>query len=239
MTLIDHLFALVLIVGLPVFATWHATHLIRRVTRDPANTRTPDYLLTIAIQWGLTVVLGGWWLMAARPFADLGLTLPIGAGRWGTILISSTAIAFFGYHAYAVARSPEAQAKVRAQLDAQPNVRVILPTNTQEARAFGAVALTAGICEEVLYRGFLLYYLNQWLPGAAAVAAAIVIFGVAHLYQGARGILLTGIAGGAAMAVYLLTGSLIAPVVLHAVVDLANGFVAYRSGLGGLEPASP
>ena len=56
-----------------------------------------------------------------------------------------------------------------------------------------------------------------------------MVFGVAHAYQGARGILLTMLAGGAAMALYLLTGSLVAPMFLHATVDLANGFMAYRA----------
>ena len=232
MTTVDHLFAFALIVGVPAFAAWHASQLIQRITSDPAYTRTRDYLLTIGFQWALTLLLGGWWLMAERPFADLGLTLPGGAGRWWTIVISFAAIAFYGYQSYAVARSPEAQAKVRGQLDAQPIVRVILPTNTGEASVFGALALTAGICEEVLYRGFLLYYLDQWLPGGVAVAAAIVIFGFAHMYQGARGIVLTGLAGGVAMALYLFTGSLIAPMILHATVDLANGFIAYVALVG-------
>jgi membrane protease YdiL (CAAX protease family) len=231
MTTVDHVFALALIVGLPVFAAWHASHLIQRVS-DPAYSRTRDYLQTIGLQWALTLLLCGWWLMAERPLADLGLTFPGSSGRWWTIVISFAAIAFYAYQSYAVARSSEAQGKVRAQLDAQPIVRIILPTNAGEARTFGALALTAGVCEEVLYRGFLLYYLNQWLPGGAAVAAAIVIFGLAHMYQGARGIVLTGLAGGVAMALYLLTGSLIASMILHATVDLANGFIAYVALVG-------
>lgn len=34
--------------------------------------------------------------------------------------------------------------------------------------------------------------------------------------------------GAVFMGVYLLTGSLVAPIVLHATVDLANGLMAYR-----------
>ena len=50
-------------------------------------------------------------------------------------------------------------------------------------------------------------------------------------------LLATGIAGAIAMAVYLLTGSLLAPMVLHAALDLVNGFAIYRAFRGSA--ASP
>lgn len=229
MTWFDHLFALALLVGLPAYAAWDVPRLARRVASDPSYARTRDYLLTIALQWGLTLALVAWWVYAGRAFGDLGLVRPEGTERWWTIVISAAAIAFFAWQAYSVARSPDAQAKVRTQLDSQPSVRVLLPVNAREAAVFGAVALTAGICEEILYRGYMLHYMQAWLPGAAAIIAAIVIFGLAHAYQGGRGVLLTGLAGAAAMGLYLFTGSLVAPMILHATVDLANGFMAYRS----------
>ena len=228
MTWFDHLFVLALLIGLPSYAAWHVRRLARHVEADPAHTRTRDYLWTIAIQWGLTLVLLAWWTQTERPFADLGLVAPQSANRIWTI-VTGAAVAFFASQVRTVARSPEAQARVRAQLDAQPSVRVILPATPGEMRTFSALAVTAGICEEILYRGFLLYYLRALLPGAAAVVAAIVAFGLAHAYQGRRGILLTGIAGAAAMGLYLATGSLAASIVLHATVDLANGFMAYRA----------
>jgi membrane protease YdiL (CAAX protease family) len=51
---------------------------------------------------------------------------------------------------------------------------------------------------------------------------------VVHAYQGVRGVFSTGMAGAVFMAAYLLTGSLLAPIVLHAIVDLVNGFMLYR-----------
>jgi len=229
MTWFDHLFALTLLVGLPAYAAWDVPRLARRVVSDPSNARTSDYLFTMTLQWGLTLALVASWIYAGRAFGDLGLVRPEGTDRWWTIVISAAAIAFFAWQAYSVARSPDAQAKVRTQLDSQPSVRVILPVNASEAGVFGALALTAGICEEILYRGYMLHYMRAWLPGAAAIVAAIVIFGLAHAYQGGRGILLTGLAGAAAMGLYLFTGSLVAPMILHVTVDLANGFMAYRS----------
>ena len=81
----------------------------------------------------------------------------------------------------------------------------------------------------MLYRGFLLWHFQSLLPGIAAIVAAVVAFGAAHVYQGLRGVLATGAAGAIAMGAYLLTGSLLAPIVLHVTIDLVNGFTMYRA----------
>jgi membrane protease YdiL (CAAX protease family) len=43
-----------------------------------------------------------------------------------------------------------------------------------------------------------------------------------HLYQGAPGILVAALLGLAFAALYVLTGSIAAPIVLHALVDLRS-----------------
>ena len=231
MTLLDHLFALILLVGLAVSAAWNAwnmARLARRIADDP-NARTNEYLWTIAIEWGLTLALLAWWQWAARPLPALGVVLPEGTGAWWTLLVCTGGIGFYAQQARTVAASPDAQASLRKQLESQPNVRMILPVTVREARVFGGVAITAGICEEVLYRGYLLWYLQSLGLGRGAVAVAIVAFGLAHVFQGIRGMVGTGVMGAVFMGLYLLTGSLVAPIVLHATVDLANGLMAYRT----------
>ena len=58
------------------------------------------------------------------------------------------------------------------------------------------------------------------LPTGILVLIAAVAFGLAHAYQGLAGIVTTGVLGGVMAAVYLQTGSLLLPVLLHAVIDL-------------------
>jgi len=135
---------------------------------------------------------------------------------------------FIVQQAYAFARSPVAQARVQKQLELQPALQTVLPATSPELRVYSAAAVTAGICEEVQYRGYLLWYFQSLVPGAAAIAAAILAFGVAHSYQGVRGIVATGMAGALAMAVYLLTESLVAPMLLHVTLDFVNGLTPYR-----------
>ena len=162
-------------------------------------------------------------LTAAAPF------LSNQDGLTGLLLVCTGGIGFYAHQARTVAASPDAQASLRKQIESQPNVRMILPVTVREAREFRAVAITAGICEEVLSRGYLLWYLQSLGLGRGAVVVAIVAFGLAHAFQGIRGIVGTGITGAVFMGLYLLTGSIVAPIVLHATVDLANGVMAYRA----------
>ena len=77
--------------------------------------------------------------------------------------------------------------------------------------------------EEVLYRGLVTLWVAQTVPSLGAGGALLVSsagFGLAHAYQGALGVVLTGVAGYALGATYLATGSLLAPMVLHALLDL-------------------
>jgi membrane protease YdiL (CAAX protease family) len=115
-------------------------------------------------------------------------------------------------------------------------VAALLPRTTAERRLFAAVAVTAGVAEEVVFRGFLLVYLTEVVPQTSvgvAMVASSVLFGLAHTYQGALGVLLTGLAGYWLAGLFVLTGSLVLPVVVHALVDLRLLLVLPRQAEDG------
>jgi membrane protease YdiL (CAAX protease family) len=102
-------------------------------------------------------------------------------------------------------------------------VAALLPRTRTERRAFVLLAVTAGICEELLYRGFGLAALRWAVPGIghpALIAVTAVAFGLAHLYQGPAGMVLTGLLGGYFAWIAISTGSLLPVMLLHALVDL-------------------
>ena len=86
------------------------------------------------------------------------------------------------------------------------------------------LSLSAGVTEEITYRGLLLLTLAVVLPSdaptALLVTVAAVSFGLAHWYQGWTGIVSTGIFGALMAGLFLVTGSLLLPMVLHTLVDL-------------------
>lgn len=98
----------------------------------------------------------------------------------------------------------------------------LFPATRQERRWWIVVALTAGICEEIAFRGFLLQYLrNVWGFGLGiAILVSCVVFGLQHLYQGAKGAAGTAFLGALFALLFVMSGSLLLPIVLHAVTDL-------------------
>jgi membrane protease YdiL (CAAX protease family) len=107
--------------------------------------------------------------------------------------------------------------------NAARSLSFLIPSTTEERRWWWLLCITAGICEELLYRGFLLHYLHTapfHLSLTWALVTASFIFGIGHLYQGVKPALATVVLGFALGAVFVVTGSLWIPIVAHAVLDL-------------------
>jgi membrane protease YdiL (CAAX protease family) len=106
---------------------------------------------------------------------------------------------------------------------AMKSLSFFLPATRAERRWFGFLCITAGICEETLYRGFLLHYLHVFpfsLNLTLALLVSAIIFGLGHLYQGAGGAASTVVGGLLFGLLFLLTGNLLLPMLLHAAMDL-------------------
>jgi len=102
-------------------------------------------------------------------------------------------------------------------------VTALLPRTPVERRTFAALAITAGVCEEVIYRGFGLAALRWAVPGIGEgwlIAITAAAFGLAHLYQGRVGVVLTGVLGAYFAWFTISTGTLLPAIVLHALVDV-------------------
>ncbi len=100
----------------------------------------------------------------------------------------------------------------------------MFPRARSERYTFAALSVSAGVCEEIIFRSyFLAYFMSPpfgWSPFVALLASSL-LFGVNHSYQGPVGILKTGVGGFLFGLFYFTTGSLVAAMVLHAIIDLS------------------
>jgi len=103
-----------------------------------------------------------------------------------------------------------------------PDFSALFPSGPRERLLFAAVAISAGVCEEVVFRGWLLCTLHNvvGLKGTTLVLAAAACFGLAHFYQGATGMIVTAIAGVLFTFLFVQSGSLLLPILIHIVIDL-------------------
>ncbi|MEV4182801.1 CPBP family intramembrane glutamic endopeptidase [Streptosporangium canum] len=98
----------------------------------------------------------------------------------------------------------------------------LLPRTPAERWYAAGLSVTAGITEEIVYRGLLIAVGMGALGLSKEVAAvcALAVFVVGHLYQGWRGMLVVTLLGAALTSLYLRSGSLLLPILLHALIDL-------------------
>jgi CAAX protease family protein len=103
-----------------------------------------------------------------------------------------------------------------------PDFAALIPTTARERVLFAEVAVSAGICEEIVFRGSLLYALHSpfGFGGTTLVLLASAIFGMCHVYQGVTGVVATTLAGVLLCTLYIATGTLLVPIVLHSLIDL-------------------
>ncbi len=225
LTPFDHLLFVVLSLLGPV---WGATVGYRRLIRadacDLPRVRGSVYRAAIAMQWTLTAAAVALWLATGRPWSLLGVVPHPTWGLGGTALGAAIVIVFVIRQRREAIAADEALDEVRERMR---HVEPMLPRTPAEMRTFVKLAFTAGICEELLYRGFMIFYVSRFTNLFAAAAIVSVIFGIGHLYQGRRGVVLTAFAGAFFAAVYLVSGSLFVAMLLHVLMDLHSGHLAY------------
>jgi membrane protease YdiL (CAAX protease family) len=222
----DVMLLVLLALGLPLRA-WLAMRRLRAASEEEAAILRPAlWTRAIITQWTLTGGVLWQWLAQHRPFEALSLNARFGWGAGGILLgLALMAIAMQPQRSQ-LAAAPAVVERLRSRLE---GVKKLLPATREEWPRFVALAFTAGICEELLFRGFILWALAQALPEywQAALAQA-VLFGLAHAYQGPRGVFLTFMVGAFLTGVVWITGSLWPAMLAHALLDLNAGDLAIR-----------
>jgi membrane protease YdiL (CAAX protease family) len=215
-------------VVLGVVIPWRGRVRLRQLLAKPEVTsaeRLSLYRSTITFQW-IAVGVAAWRAWAhGFTLQQLGLVFHRPALLTGVAVLGGAGLA--ALHWLNLSRMGRIRSKARESF--QRMAERILPRSKPETATFLALAVTAGLCEEFLYRGFAMAALARGgLPTWIVVLASAVLFGLAHLYQGRGGLIGTLLLGVVFGGLRVATGSLIPPIAWHAMIDIVAGIAGPR-----------
>jgi membrane protease YdiL (CAAX protease family) len=179
------------------------------------------YLVAILMDWALLyycwvgvhrcggnleTLSGGRWTSWKSVAVDLGIALPF----W--VLWEGTA---YGVHRLLGSSSAR-------------TVDSLLPQSLLEVLLWIATSITAGVCEEMAFRGYVQRQF-QALTGsvASAVVAQGIVFGLFHLYQGWKNVIVISVLGVLFGVLAVWRRNLRANIIVHAWADVWSGWLKF------------
>lgn len=218
-SVILQIYAMLLLIGLPALATRDAGR-VGEVERATEFRRAIYVSIALSLLLIALATVGiAWW--QGVPPEELGWTA---SGFGGALAWAGAAAAAGLLVAWIVGLVGRRMGWSEGGI-----ARLLMPEDAPEKRAFLVLAGVGAVCEEYVYRGFLLWAVVGWSgsPGIA-VALTSLSFGLAHGYQKLPGILRATSLGVLLAVPVLVTGSLFPAVVAHFWINAAIGLGAWR-----------
>jgi membrane protease YdiL (CAAX protease family) len=240
---IPHILATLLLLAFPFWDIWEARQL-REASLPGA--RASSYLRMIIGLWAVALILLlirpiSYYLYA--PSAEIGFLSRLHEGTGSSaalwlVVLASLLAGLLTPVAVTILHRPT-RIRILASFDKLDH---LLPRTRYEFVLFAAVSISAGICEEIIYRGFLIRYLQTapWnFPLWVSLLISSIIFGAAHSGQGWKGMLATSVVGLLLAALFIAAGSLVVPIIFHVCIDLRGLVFAFMLHAMNHPPPSP
>jgi len=195
-----------------------------RAAADPGQGHSSRYLMLLIMEWALFYfawrglrlggtplrdVVGGRW----SSWKDIALTFALAAGFW------VCAAFVLG----ALKRGLDLMGAGRAQETAR-TMALILPHGALETTLWVLLSISAGFCEEVVFRGYLqrqfMALTRHQVPG---IALSALVFGLGHAYQGILSVTVITAYGLLFGSLAYYSRSLRPGMIAHAWEDLSSG----------------
>jgi uncharacterized protein len=225
-------YAVVALLVLETIFEWkcYCPRCVQAIRAGVPGARGNLYRYEIGALWMTTLFVLMLWIVRARPWSALwfGSVVPwrLSIGILAAAIVVALLLLQLRRVQKALTR-PKAVARLRKQLEF---ATAIVPETSGERRAFWLVSITAGICEEILFRGFLMWLIAAWTDLLVAVIISSLLFGCMHIYLGAAQVPKTAIVGLLLAIIVVASGSLWPAIVIHAAVDLNAGETGFRVG---------
>ncbi len=186
--------------------------------------RIPTYALSCAALMIPLAAIVLAWLGQGRPLSALGVQFA--TGPWHAVAVA-VALAVMGAGISIVAATKFSHA-VRRRVapwvaeSTEGALALLLPVTRRELAVFCAIIPPSALAEEIIFRAYLIWYLDAVLPLPAAIIVSSLVFGICHSYQGAEGVLKTAAVGVLLALLYVASGAIWVPLIAHVAVNLTT-----------------
>lgn len=216
MLVFAHLLVAYIILAMPWIGRFKYRKLQRQLAAGIPGARLRFYRLTVVQQWLLVVGMLLFARAASLPWRAFGLAAPVSWSVTRALLITFAIAIALSIILFRCTGDRFLRRLIKM-------AGALIPEKAVERFWFAAVSLGAGVTEELLFRGFLFWYLGFFFPQLnllQLIAVSAAMFGFCHIYQGLVGIVGTAVLGAVLMWMYLSTESLVLPITIHVLIDL-------------------
>ena len=224
-TVLDHIFLGLIIAFAVLEWRWLWPRFLRTISSGIPGAQSRQYWVIIRSEWLFTLCILVAWAFYGRSWTSLSLghapLLRLSAGLAFVVLFCL----FMIWQRRKLFAKPKAMEKLRAKL---AFAEALLPHTAKERKVFMLLSVTAGVCEEIIFRGFVLWYFAVWVGPVWSAILSSAVFGFGHIYLSLAHVPRTALFGLFAALLVLATGSLWPAIIIHAFVDLNSGEIGYR-----------
>ena len=224
---IDHIVAFVFSIAIPLYGA-------KQRARGFSNIDfTSQQKIRIYISGSFSLFVMGMvvmliWFFFERPLAELGLAQPSNFLSWWWLIIIFILIYFLD-----TIITVSSKKGLDKTIDNWKKRTPFLPTKKSELPEYILLCFSAGVFEEIVYRGYLVTYCWYLFAGSIyqqqlAIVLPAFAFAIAHFYQGAKAVLKIFVLAVFFGYIFIYSGSLLLVMVLHFLVDAIGGLLTIK-----------
>ncbi len=218
----DHIIAFLFGLALPVISGFRTARSLRKI-RFNEQQRQRFYIINSLFLWIVTlIVLLNWWIHG-RPASMMG----INQSPQFNIIVWILTIGFIIFYVLDIVVSSRNKTLIDKKIWTE--IAPFLPPVKNELPAYIFMCITAGVCEEIIFRGFLIPYTRTFFAADwPAVIIPAAVFAIAHFYQRTKAVIKIFILSLIFGFIFIESGSLWIVMFLHFAIDLAGGLIVLK-----------
>ena len=223
----DHILAFIFCIGIPFYGALQRRKGFGDITFSSEQKKT-FYISGSFSLFVMGVTVMSVWLLFRRPVSEIGLTQPRDFSLWWWMPIVFALI----YLADTVITLSTKKSLDKA-IDNWKKRTPFLPTKRTELPEYFLMCFSAGVFEEIVYRGYLVTYCWYLFEGfnyqqLLAVLLPAFVFSIAHFYQGGKAVIKIFVLAVVFGYLYIFSGSLLIVMILHFLMNAIGGLLTIK-----------